>query len=1257
MRFFCFLLIFLTSCGYKSETKVTLSLFIDQISNQTTVKNSSLSGIPFSISSTTPDALCSSLVQATSSDEAIVKNLGLEISGVGSSCYLDINPENNATGVVLISLNLTNGSGTKSISFNLTINNVDIAPVASNLIPVAFDEDIESLIDLVYNDVEGDLATSCSLSSIANISITTPCSCALGTCRVGVTGSSQYSGSASFNYTVTANGSTSNSASVSLSINAVDDAPVVSDFTIASFNENTQQIVTLNYTDVESDAATTCSVSNLTNLTETQTCACASGVCTVGVTGVLNYIGAASFNFTVSANGRSSTAKTATTTLLGVPAKVADIKTDNSSFIYSQYLDGDPVLLEIKVQFSKTVIVTGSPRLYLNVTPADVFSIYATGSGTNTLTFYYNPQLNHFSDRLEHQSTTGLTLNGGTIKDANGTNVNLTLPAFNSTSLYSTNIGIDVVAPTQPSNRSWLNTTVYDSTAIAAWISSSSTDVDQQWIQFFSGANCDTYLSALNVNDPYGTSKNFTIPSFGGKYSYKLQLNDLAGNTSLSSCSEALTVPRSVTGKTGSVQVQNESACALVNGGVQCWGKNQFGILGTGNTTATNTPVQVTGLASGVQAIAVGYYHACAIVDGAAKCWGANTSGQVGDGTQTNRTTPVAVSGLSSGVHAIAAGQFFTCALQNGVVKCWGRNEFGQIGYSGVAVGAASYQLTPIEVSVLGSNVQDIKAFGDNVCALTNGKVYCWGSNSHGQLGNNTLSDSNIPVQVKDTAGTAYLTDVQSLSVGGFHACAIISGGLKCWGRNTYYELGDSTNTQRLLPVSATGLTSGVQEVSAGHLHTCVIVDGVPKCWGYNASGQVGNNVTTTQTSPTNVLDSSLASLSGAQSISAGQFGGCANINGSIQCWGYNISGTLGNGTNTSTTTSVQVSGLVGGLQDFAVGAYHSCAVVNGGVQCWGRNSYGQLGDGTITDKKSPVIALASGVGAQAVAVGDFHTCAIVNGGVQCWGLNDKNQISAAATGYFTTPQSFTQMSGATNFTSGVQTIVAGAKFNCAQKSGKIFCWGDNSDGVFNAGVGGQSADPFQVTATSQYLLAASAGSAYSTRGNGQLKYWGTNNAETTANYNSPMNSVYGINPGIQSMAVSDSHACAVRSGLAECWGLNLNGALGDGTAIDSQGSQVQVSGLTSGVQDIAVTEASSCAIVNGMINCWGDGFGATPVLTNITSGAQKIKGNGARNLNNNMCALVNGALFCWGSNDYGQLGDGTNIDRAVDPAQILFWQ
>jgi alpha-tubulin suppressor-like RCC1 family protein len=646
--------------------------------------------------------------------------------------------------------------------------------------------------------------------------------------------------------------------------------------------------------------------------------------------------------------------------------------------------------------------------------------------------------------------------------------------------------------------------------------------------------------------------------------------------------------------------------CALVSGGVKCWGQNDLGQLGDGTSGTTRlTPVVVEGLGSGVTAIAAGAYHTCALTSaGGVKCWGQNAAGQLGNGTGGNsRLTPVDVVGLGSGVTAIAAGLHHTCALtRSGAMKCWGSSDFGEIGDGTSGFGAS--RLSPVDVVGLGSGVTAIAAGGEHTCALsTGGVVKCWGYNLYGQLGDGT--SDYLRSTPADVVGLP--NGVVAISAGALHACALTSGGaVTCWGGNAYGQLGDGTSgTSRRTPVDVPGLAGGIEAISAGGLHTCALTSGgAVKCWGQNEYGALGDgNLGTNRLTPVRVagLDGGVAA------ISLGGLHTCALTGGgAVKCWGDNASGQLGDGTSgTSRLTPVDVPGLAGGIEAISAGESHTCVLTSGGaVKCWGYNDTGQLGDGTSgTIRLTPVDVLGLAGGVTAIAVGAYHTCALTSGGgVKCWGYNGHGQIGDGTSGTNRlTPRDVVGLG------SGAKAISAGPYHTCALTSGGgVKCWGNNGPGQVGDG----------------------------TSGNVRL---------------TPVD-VVGLGSGVAAIEAGAYHTCALAlSGGAMCWGSNDDGQIGDGTSGIVRLTPEDVVGLGSVVAAIAAGGAHTCALTNGGgVKCWGhNGAGQTGDGTNSISRLTPVDVVG---LGSNVtaiaagqahtCALTSdGAVTCWGGNDHGQVG------------------
>lgn len=357
-------------------------------------------------------------------------------------------------------------------------------------------------------------------------------------------------------------------------------------------------------------------------------------------------------------------------------------------------------------------------------------------------------------------------------------------------------------------------------------------------------------------------------------------------------------------------------------------------------------------------------------------------------------------------------------------------------------------------------DTKSVAAGAYNTCAmLSNGKVVCWGANDVGELGTGTTgSDVTSP----SPGATAMLSGTAvAIAAGRGFGCALLSGGsVSCWGFNGAGMLGDQSALNEATPVAVFGLTNKVSAVAAGHGDACALyVGGGMACWGDNYYGEIGDG--------TNTNDLSAVSVLGVTGVSAMAPGvgdtnfvehTCALLaNNTVQCWGDNTYGELGDGTTTSRPTAAPVQGLSGTISAIAAGGYHTCVVLaDGAVECWGGNTYGQLGNSSTTNSSTPVTVAGLAGPAMGIAAGEQHTCALLqNGTVQCWGFNFEGQLGTgvATTGSpfgITSPGSAGQVAGL----SGVTQISAGAAHTCALvgANGPVMCWGYNSSGQLGNG-------------------------------------------------------------------------------------------------------------------------------------------------------------------------------------------------------------
>ena len=399
--------------------------------------------------------------------------------------------------------------------------------------------------------------------------------------------------------------------------------------------------------------------------------------------------------------------------------------------------------------------------------------------------------------------------------------------------------------------------------------------------------------------------------------------------------------------------------------------------------------------------------------------------------------TAVASPRLSRSTQISLGGDHSCALLTTGVLKCWGANGNGQLGLGntndyGDTASEVGKGLPAVNVN---KTVKHISAGYNHTCAIrSDNTTVCWGNNSMGELGignTNSIGDGNNEMGNKLVAvnlGTSYAT---KLSGGLEFTCAILATGqVKCWGDNTYGQLGVSGNHGNesgtmgtKLPAIDFGSGRTAKAISTGRQHACAILDNsTVKCWGANTYGQLGTGDTSSVVYPviaTNpVVD--LGTGRTAKAIAVGAFHTCAILdNGTLKCWGYNVMGQLG---TDSTNNLGDGSGELGdallpinlgaGRTALAIAASkrgdrdYTCAVLdNGNAKCWGANDMGQVGFGSIGDignigdaagEMAALGELSFGTGTTVtrLAMGSAHACVLLNTtNIKCFGHPNNGKL------------------------------------------------------------------------------------------------------------------------------------------------------------------------------------------------------------------------------------------------------------------------
>ena len=626
------------------------------------------------------------------------------------------------------------------------------------------------------------------------------------------------------------------------------------------------------------------------------------------------------------------------------------------------------------------------------------------------------------------------------------------------------------------------------------------------------------------------------------------------------------------------------------NGKVWGWGYNNNGQLGNNSTTSTRTPVSILGASKTFCQIAAGQYHTIGIdKNGKVWCWGYNGYGQLGINSVTSARTPVAVLGATKTFCQIACEYFSTMAIdKNGQVWGWGYNKYGALGNNSTVS-----QRTP--VVILGATKTFCQIVGSRFNALAidkNGQVWGWGYNGYGQLGDNSITNQSTPIAVLGTTKTFC-----QIAAGYEYSIGLDKNGkVWGWGNNGSGQIGDNTTVSKCTPVAVLGTAKTFCKISAGGKHSLAIdYMGRVWGWGYDNYGQVGDNRISSKKTPVTIL--------GATKTFCIAVGGAYYIigldkNGQVWGWGYNDVGRLGNNSTIDVKTPVSILGVPKTFCKISAGTGLTLAIdKNGKVWSWGSNNQGGLGDNTTTNQSTPIAVLGAAKTFCNIIGSNMYSIALdYNGKAWSWGYNNNGQLGNNSTTTKKTPVAV--LGAAKTF---CQISSSNYHVLAIDKNGKLWGWGYNYYGQLGNKLnsfGGNRSTPVAVLGATKTFCQIGTGYNFSLGldKNGKVWGWGYNGQgqlgdNSTTSHITPI-AVLGSTKTFCKISGGQQHSVAIdKNGKAWTWGQNNNGQLGNNDTV-SQRTPVAVYG--NGTKTFCSIFAGPGAYQtvaidkNGKVWCWG---------------------------------------------------------------------
>lgn len=363
----------------------------------------------------------------------------------------------------------------------------------------------------------------------------------------------------------------------------------------------------------------------------------------------------------------------------------------------------------------------------------------------------------------------------------------------------------------------------------------------------------------------------------------------------------------------------------------------------------------------------------------------------IASATVVSLTAPASA---AAGWTSVTSGDAHTCGIRAGRIYCWGDDTYGQLG-DGTSGG---FRATPAPIASGATDWTSVSAGNSHTCAVRAGRVACWGRDDEGQLGDGTVGPAADPTPGLIASGA---TDWKTITAGAYHSCAIRAGRVACWGHDGKGQLGDGTANAGPDP-SPGFIVSGASDwtsVSAGHFHTCATRAGRIACWGLDDAGQLGDGIAG-GSRPNPALIASGAT--DWKSVSTGGYHTCGIRAGRVACWGHDLDGELGDGiANAGPDPSPGfIKSAATDWTSVSAAQFHTCAIRAGRVACWGHDVYGQLGDGIAGGvRPNPALIASGATDWTKVEGGGYYTCAIRATLLACWGSDDSGQLGDGVVG------------------------------------------------------------------------------------------------------------------------------------------------------------------------------------------------------------------------------------------------------------------